>query len=104
MEMDILQRIEIKIDALLKCWAVTQGDKERTLFEVVDELIKQQESKEDKVKTLEERYEESHNQENYLDILSQVVNDYFAAGQKPPVDSRGYFIDKDRVFNIKDIK
>jgi len=99
--MDILNRIEIKLDALLKCWAVIHGDTEKTLFEIVDELIKQQGSKE---KTIEELYEESHKKGDYFESLQRIVNEYFSAGMKPPVDARGFFIDKERIYNIKDIQ
>lgn len=98
--MDILNRIELKLDALLKCWAVTTGDKDTSLFEVVDKLIKEQETKEEK--TTEQLYKESKEKTDYKEELQKAVEKYFEQGKKVICDEHGYFIDNDRVFNIKD--
>lgn len=102
--MDILNRIEIKVDALLKCWSIQQGDIERTLFDVVDELIKQQESKEEKIETtIEELYKESRQIPGYIENLKTIIVRYFEQGKKPSIDVNGYFKDEfGRVYNIKD--
>jgi hypothetical protein len=101
--MDILNRIEIKLDALLKCWSIQQGDTEKVLFEVVDELIKQQESKEEKIITIEQLYKESKEIPGYIESLKTVIVKYFEQGKKPPIDGKGFFTDEfGRVFNIRD--
>lgn len=104
--MDILNRIEIKLDALLKCWSVQQGDTERTLFDVVDELIKQQDSLlpvNTAAATIEELYKESKEIPGYFESLQTEIERLFEQGKKPELDSNGYFKDVfGRIFNIKD--
>jgi hypothetical protein len=100
--MDILSRIEIKLDALLKCWSIKQGDTEKTLFEVVDELIKQQESKKVKEKTIEDLYKESKEKSDYQETLQSIIMKYFSIGTKVPCDEYGFFIENNRAYNIKD--
>jgi hypothetical protein len=100
--MDILARIELKIDALMKCWAVKDGESERTLFDVVSGLIKQQDSKETKEKTVEELYKESKEKPDYQETLQSIIMRYFEKGLKVICDEHGYFIENERVYNIKD--
>lgn len=104
--MDILNRLEVKLDALLKCWSVQQGDTERTLFDVVDELIKQQDSLlpvNTAAVTIEERCKESRLLADYTSSLNLIIVRLFEQGKKPVLDDNGYFIDEaGRVYNIKD--
>lgn len=103
--MDILNRIELKIDALLKCWSIQQGDKERTLFDVVDELIKQQESKETGEKNIEELYKESKEKSDYEITLESLLERLYVEKKVPVVDVNGFFTDENgRVYNMKDRK
>lgn len=101
--MDILARIEIKLDALMKCWSIQQGDKERTLFEVVDELIKEQDKKETHSKSVLDYYKESKEKEDYETSLEILLERLYTEKKVPVVDADGFFFDDaGRVFNMKD--
>lgn len=103
--MDILARIEIKLDALLKCWALNNGDKDTNLFDVVDNLIKEQEAKGQASKSVLDYYKESKEKEDYESSLEALLEKLYAEKKVPVVDVDGFFTDENgRVYNMKDRK
>lgn len=103
--MDILARIELKLDALLKCWALNNGDKDTNLFDVVDNLIKEQDAKGQASKSVLDYYKESKEQADYEESLEALLEKLYAEKKVPVVDADGFFTDeKGRVYNMKDRK
>jgi len=103
--MNDLERLELKIDCMLKCFGVIKDGEEKTMFDVATELIK---AKDDEIvveqeKTVIDRYKESvKDPVEYLDKLIAIMTEILTSGKKLLPDSNGYFIYNDRVFNIDD--
>lgn len=103
--MDILARIELKLDALLKCWALNTEDKDTNLYDVVDNLIKEQDAKGQINKSVLDYYKESKEKEDYETSLEALLEKMYAEKKVPVVDADGFFTDDNgRVYNMKDRK